>query len=142
MNSVLTPSRRRSDRLVGAATLLIGFAALAALFAVARLGVGETISYRRLTVENPSPYTVNVEVTGAARDGWLKLGSFRREGRRTVEELADQGHEWVFRFSYGGVDAGELAVDRDQLAKNGWSVTVPPEVGERLQEAGLSESAR
>lgn len=142
MNSVLTPSRRRSAPLIGAATVLIGFAALGVLFAVTRLGVGETISYRRLTVENPSPYAISVDVTGAERDGWLNLGSVPREGRRTVQEVADQGQKWIFRFSYGGVDAGEVTVNRDQLAKNGWSVTVPPEVAERLREAGLSESAR
>ena len=108
---------------------------------MARLGVGEPTSFRRLTVHNPTPYMVIVDVTGAKRDGWLDVGSFPRERQRTVEELADQGRQWVFRFSYGGVDAGELVVTRDQLARDGWKITVPPGVGERLREAGLSESA-
>ncbi len=92
-------------------------------------------------MQNPAPYTINVEVTGAERDGWLDIGSFRRERNRTVEELADQGRQWVFRFSYGGVEGGELVLSRDQLARDGWKVSVPPEVTEQLRRAGLSESA-
>ncbi len=60
---------------------------------------------------------------------------------RSVEEVADQGREWVFRFSYGGVDAGELVITPGQLARDGWEITVPSAVAERLHEAGLPESA-
>jgi hypothetical protein len=58
-----------------------------------------------------------------------------------VEEVADQGREWVFRFSYGGVDAGELVLSRDRLARDGWNITVPSAVAERLRDAGVQESA-
>ena len=143
MNAVLTPPRPRSAQLASIAVVLIGLAVTVGVaFAVVRLGVGEPTTFRRLTVQNPTPYMVNVDLTGANRNGWLDVGSFRREGRRSVEELADQGRQWVFRFSYGGVDGGELAVSRDQLARDGWRVTVPTEVAERLRQAGLSESAR
>ncbi len=143
MNSVLTPPRRPSIRLAGAVIAVLGLAvALAALFPIARLAQSERPPSRRLTVENPTAYDVNIDVTGSDRDRWLEVGYFRREARRTVEELADQGPEWVFRFSYGGADAGELVVSREQLAKDGWKIAVPPEVGERLRAAGLSESAR
>ncbi len=142
MNAVLTPSRPRSARLVGVAVVLIGFVVeIAVAFPVARLAVGEPRTFRRLTVQNPTPYLLNVDVTGAERDGWLDVGSFRRERTRTVEELADQGRQWVFRFSYGGVEAGELTVSHDQLARDGWRITVPSAVGESLRQAGLAESA-
>ncbi len=142
MNAVLTPPRRRSAHLIRVAVILIGFAvATAVAFQVARLDVGPPSTLRRLTVENPTPYLINVDVTGAERDGWLDLGSFPRERSRTVEELADQGRQWVFRFSYGGVQAGELTVSRDQLAHDDWRITVPWAVGENLRQAGLSESA-
>jgi hypothetical protein len=143
VNGVLTPPRPRSAPLASVAVVLIGFAVTVAVaLPVARLGAGEPTSFRRLTVHNPTPYIVNVEVTGASRNGWLDVGSFARERRRTVEELADQGRQWVFRFSYGGVEAGELVVSRDQLAHDGWRVTLPAEVTERLRDAGFSESAR
>lgn len=141
MNAVLTPSRPQSVRPVNVAVVLIGFVVeIAVAFAVARLAVGEPSTFRRLTVQNPTPYLINVDVTGAERDGWLDVGSFGRERTRTVEELADQGRQWVFRFSHGGVDAGELTVSRDDLAGDGWRMTVPPAVGDSLRQAGLSES--
>ena len=143
MNAVLTPPGPRSAQLASVAIVLIGFAVTVGVaFPVAGLGVGAPSSFRQLTVHNPTPYMVNVDVTGAKREGWLDLGSFRRESQRTVEEVADQGRQWVFRFSSGGVEAGELVVSRDQLAHDGWTVTVPAEVTERLRDAGLSESAR
>ena len=75
------------------------------------------------------------------REGWFDLGSV---GRRTrmVEEVVDQGDEWVFRFAYGGVQAGEIVMPRAELAKEGSKITVPPAVPDRLREAGVSESAR
>ncbi len=143
MNAVLTPPRPRSAQLASVAVVLIGFAVMAGVsFPMARLAVGEPTSFRRLTVHNPTAYLINVDVTGGERDGWLDVGAFPRERNRTVEELADQGGLWVFRFSYGGVEGGELVVRRDQLVRDGWKVTVPTEVSERLRAAGLSGSAR
>ncbi len=143
VKAVLTPSRPRSIRPVNVAVVLIGFVVeIAVAFAVIRMTVNEPTTLRRLTVQNPTPYLINVEVSGAERDGWLDVGSFRRERTRTVEELADQGDQWVFRFSYGGAEAGEVTVSGDQLARDGWSMTVPSAVGENLRQGGLSESAR
>jgi hypothetical protein len=143
VNAVLTPPRRRSTRLARVAVILIGVAVTVGVAsAVARFGGDDPTPLRRLTVHNPTPYIVNVEVTGGERNGWLDVGSFPREGLRTVEELADQGRQWVFRFSYAGVDAGELVVSRDELATDGWRITVPADVGERLRDAGLPESGR
>jgi hypothetical protein len=142
VNSVLTPPRPPSARLAGAAIVLVVLIVTAGvLFVLARLDVGESTTYRRLTVDNPSPYNVNIQVAGTKRQGWLDLGSFPRQARRTVEEVVDQGRDWVFRFSYGGVDAGELVISRDQLARDGWVTIVPSAVTERLHEAGLQESA-
>ena len=142
MNSVLTPPRRGSAQLAGVAVIVIGFAlVLGGVLVAARLTNDEPALVRRLTVENPTPYFVNVEVSGAERDSWIELGSFGRERSRTVEELVDQGRQWVFRFSYAGVEGGELVVSRDRLVGDGWRITVPPEVTERLRAAGLAESA-
>lgn len=140
MNAVLTLPRPAPSANV--AVVLIGLVvAITVAFPVARLSTGEPRTFRRLTLQNPTPYLVNVDVSRRGRDGWLDVGSFRRERTRTVEELADQGPQWVFRFSYGGVEAGDLTVSRDQLAREGWRISVPSSVGERLRHAGLAESA-
>ncbi len=143
MNPVLTHPRSQSSRLRRVGELLM-LAALAAgvVFALVALGRHDTATRRNLTVENPSPYIVNVDVTSAERDGWLHVGIVRRESRQTFEGLADPGDQWAFRFSYGGVAVGELSISRDQLAREGWKITVPAEAAERLRDAGVSESAR
>lgn len=143
MNPVLTQPKSQPPRLARVGELLIVLAIGAGVvFALSRLGLGATPSYRSVTVENPSPYIINIEVTSAKRDGWFDVGSVRRENRRTFEQTPDPGDQWVFRFSYGGVDAGELTVSRDQLAQDGWRIVVPAEAAERLRAAGLSESVR
>ena len=142
MKPVLTPPRPPSARLGGAAIALVVVAVIVGvLFALAGIDVDESTTYRRLAVDNPSPYNVNIRVAGAERDGWVDLGSFPREARRTVEEVADQGPQWVLHFSYGGVDAGELVISGERLADERWRVTVPAGVAERLREAGLPRSA-
>ncbi len=142
MNPVLTPPRPRSPRPASVAVVLVGVAVtVAAVLVAARLTTDESTLVRRLTVENPTPYLLNVEVSGADRGSWVDLGSFGKQSSRTVEEVVDQGRQWVFRFSYGGVEGGELVVGRDQLVRDGWRITVPAEVTERLRAAGLPESA-
>lgn len=143
MNSVMTPRRPQSASAASVTLVVAGLLiALGVAVPVARLGAGEPRQFRRLTVQNPTPYIVNVEVARVGEDTWLDVGSFRRDTRRPVDEVADQGARWVFRFSYGGVEAGELAVSRAQMARDRWTVTVPTEVADRLRVAGMPESAR
>lgn len=96
----------------------------------------------KLTVVNPGAYQVHVEVSGSGKDGWLDLGAVERESTKTLEELIDQGHTWLFRFSYGGVPAGETVVVRSALKRDGWRITVPAEVTERLRQTGMAPSAQ
>ncbi len=109
----------------------------------AQLGSSLSAPHRvaRLRISNPNPYQVNVEVSGAAGGGWVDLGSIGREQTKTLEEISDQGPQWVFRFSYGGVDAGRLEVPRSELVREGWSLSLPGEIAERLGAAGLVPSA-
>jgi hypothetical protein len=143
VNPVLTNTRSKPSRMARVGGLMIVLTIGAALiFVLNQLMLDGTPSSRSVTVENPSPYIINVEVTGAERGGWFDVGSVRRENRQTFEQTPDLGDQWVFRFSYGGVDAGGLTVSRAQLAQDGWMITVPAEAAERLREAGLSESVR
>jgi hypothetical protein len=54
--------------------------------------------------------------------------------------VIDQGEQWVFRFTYGGVDGGELVVPRTELEASGWKVTVPQQFAERMRAAGVGPS--
>jgi hypothetical protein len=95
-----------------------------------------------IEIVNPTVFQVEVDVRSArARDttgdGWMALGGIRRESRRTLDEILDQGERWTFRFSYGGVVAGEVTLGRAQIE----TVTIPGEVAARLAEAGFAPSA-
>ena len=124
----------------------LGQMALVAVGAILLLVLGVRLSGDRpsfvseLTVVNPTVYKLNLELEGDGQ-GRLELGTIRREQSWTFQEVIDQGSTWVFGFSYGGVPGGELAVTRAQLEADGWRITVPTHVGERLRLAGLRPSA-
>ena len=105
------------------------------------LSASRTPSYvDEVTVVNPHQWDVGVEVTGAQRDGWLGMGTVDRTASHGFAQVIDQGKHWVFRFSYAGVDGGELVVPRSELEASGWKVTVPEHFAERMRAAGVGAS--
>jgi hypothetical protein len=132
------PHLRRSGRVFG---LVAAVALAAALVAAVASSVQAPADVPALTVDNPTVYQLNVEVSPDGTGGWLDLGAVGRERAKTIEQIADQGQRWVFRFSYGGVDAGRVVLSRPELVTARWTVIVPAEAGERLRAAGLQPSA-
>jgi hypothetical protein len=96
---------------------------------------------REITLENPTVYQLEVEVSDG-RSGWLGLGAVAREGTQTFLDVIDQGDTWIFRFAYVGVQGGELRLSREELARSRWRVRVPEAVQARLAAAGLEPSAQ
>jgi hypothetical protein len=123
-----------------AAGLSLAIALLVGLRLAPALEVGPFIP--RLTVDNPTPFAVNLQVAGPPGQGSSDVGTVGRETQDVVEQVLDAGDRWVFRFSYGGVDAGEVELSRAVLRAAGWRLSVPPEVAGRLAAAGLTPSAR
>ncbi len=121
--------------------LVVALALAAAIVSAAARTVRAPADVAALTIDNPTVYQVNVEVSPSGQGGWLDLGAVGRERSKTVEQIADQGERWVFRFSYAGVDAGRVALSRAELAGARWTVHVPAAAGDRLRAAGLSPSA-
>ncbi len=141
MSPVLT--RPRSSQSLPAVAAVVAWTTLvlSPLLLVSGLTAGEPSFVPEVTVDNPLVYKVNVDVKPADGDGWSSLGTVRRETSKTVEQVVDQGPTWTFRFTYGGEPGGEMTVSRSELRTGGWRVTVPPEVGDRLRQAGLRPSA-
>lgn len=138
-----TLTRPRPDQRNVGGQLLVG-AGVAAIMLVGALllpGLSGPPSVDRLTITNTSRYAVQVDLSDDDRDSWLNLGALGREATRQPREVLDPGSVWVFRFTYGGRDAGELEVRRSELRDAGWKVTVPPEVGDRLSREGFPPSA-
>jgi len=131
-----TPLRSPSPAL----GLFLGAAVLAVLILAPALAPATFVP--RLRIDNPTPFDVNIDLATGDGAGWFQLGTVARETEGVLEEIADPGPAWVFRFSYAGVDAGEVQVSRAALREAGWQLAVPAEVVEKLTAAGLVETAR
>ena len=137
-DTLLPPARPRPRHVLAG---VLAAALVAAVAVVAAAALRDPANVVHLSIQNGTDYQVNVEVKGAGDNAWLDLGDVGRGRTTTLEQIADQGAQWVFRFSYGGVDAGELTVSRADLARARWTLVVPPTVGTRLHDAGLRPSA-
>lgn len=111
---------------------------LLALVAASCSGPPPTVD--RITIANPTDYDLDVEVTGSGQEGRLPIAIVDARSEDTVQEVIDQGENWIFRFRHTGDVVGELRFTRAELERNGWRVVVPEEVGERLQQLGRPTS--
>ncbi len=142
MNPTVAGLPRPQVRSVSQALLaVVAVAVLAAGVLAASEAMGLPTFVPRLSVINPTPYDVEIDVTGRGGGSWLNLGGVPRESTKPLYELIDQGDQWLFRFHYAGVDAGEMSVRRDDLRAGDWRVTIPAAVGDRLRAGGVSPSA-
>ena len=134
-----TPATRRRVSFAGGAVL----ASLVVLTAMIGVTHFTALPPRvdRLTMVNPHPYQLNVGVSDARGESQLLVGVVRRNRTAAYEEVIDQGPTWRFRFSYAGVEAGDLVVTRATLQQDRWRVTVPDLVAQRLEDEGLEPSA-
>jgi hypothetical protein len=138
MNQLLTEPAPANVRRVGPFARKLGVV----LAAAAMLAVGLWITrgpdfVDRVSVANTSGYDLDVDVTGAERDGWLPISVATGGSTTTTKEVVDQRGTWIFRFAYVGKAAGELSVSRADLAKRGWRIVVPADVSARLSAAGI-----
>jgi hypothetical protein len=95
---------------------------------------------KTLTIQNPTDYRIEVEVSGGGIDTWTPLTSVAKQSSAAIDQVVDQGKTWHFRFSSTGHVGGELAMTRAQLAAANWHVIVPADVSARLAAAGASKS--
>jgi hypothetical protein len=96
----------------------------------------------RVSVENPSALDINVSVRSTPDGPRLLLATV--PGGRAVnnQDVLDQGDEWIFAFSSGGVDGGTLRVTRAKLAGDDWRVTIPDDVVARLRSRSYTPVGR
>jgi hypothetical protein len=125
--------RRRSDLPLVAVVAVIAVAIL--VFVTSQLHEPDRLE--RLTLVNPTDYGVNVAVAPSAGAGVFELGWVWEHAERDIPDAPDVGDTWIIRFSYAGIDAGEIETTREVLAGDGWRLTIPPSVAERLAAAGV-----
>jgi hypothetical protein len=139
MSPVLTRPRPRSRPALLSREMLVlvlaGAIAVAAFVGIQAVLRGPEL-VDRVHVVNETPYLVDVEVTGSTRDGWLKLGPVSPGETHNFGNVVDQGDEWILHVTTRPHDGGEFSVTKAELERELWRVTIPPEVGERLETSG------
>jgi hypothetical protein len=96
----------------------------------------------RVTVENPSQLDVNVSVRSSNDASRLLLATVPPTTSERNLDVLDQGDEWIFSFSSGGVDGGSVRVSRAKLSADDWRVVVPDSVIRRLQSGNFVPAYR
>jgi hypothetical protein len=131
-----SPARAKPGR-----ALLPGLIALLAVYVLLAQTLRIPAVVPRLTVVNPHDWWATVDVTDGGRHGWVRLLGVDRNDSRELREVFDQGERWVFRFSYGYIDGGEMSLTREQLAAANWTVTIPDAFADRMRAAAVPPSA-
>ena len=144
MGSVISPPRSPSVRVSRQAVAIVVAAVLAAatLFVVAQRLARSPSTVAHVTIVNPTPYDLEVEVTGAGRAHGLTLGSVGRDQTKVIDDVLDQGSQWIFHFRKGHDDAGAVTMPKAQLARDHWQLTVPASVAAQLAAAGAQPSPK
>jgi hypothetical protein len=96
----------------------------------------------QVTVDNPSSLEVSVDVRPSITGARLAVAAVPPDSQATTRDVLDQGDDWIFSFSSGGIEGGDLHVTRTQLAADGWRVVVPARVIDRLQSGSFVPADR
>jgi hypothetical protein len=141
VTSLTTRSRQARTRLYDPALVaqlaVVALAIGTLLFAV---GVLALPARSDVTVVNGSDYDLDVVVHGPHDDTAVVFGRVDRGRTRTQPHLLDPGDEWVFEFSHGATDLGELRLTQDQLDDLDHQVDIPVEITRRARAEGLTPS--
>jgi len=93
-----------------------------------------------VTITNPSPYVMEVDVTATNADEWTQIATIPPKGTSGSEQVVDQGKSWTFRARSAGVDGGEFTLSRSDLERADWKVTIPPAVTAKLRAQNVPEA--
>lgn len=136
MNQVQThPAPSNVDRTSAALRVVVVGVLIAAVLALALRIVDGPRFVDRLTIANASSSPLDVDVASAASGGWTPEGVAIERSATTFKEVIDQGDMWWIRFSSGDRSV-TTRVSREQLARDGWQITVPKSVSETLATEG------
>jgi hypothetical protein len=118
------PVRRPTDRgfiLRVVAIAVVGIALVLGLTALMR---GPSF-VSRLTIDNPTSLPIEVTVSNPDSAGRLDIGSVPPESSGTFDDVVDMGARWEIRLVANGRAEVRTTVTRAELARDGWTFTVP-----------------
>jgi hypothetical protein len=120
-----------------AAVVVGGVVALALIFGGAQALEGPTV-INRVSIDNQTPYPVEVAVAGGDGGSVLTLGPVSSGGRHAFASVVDQGDRWVVHVTSARSDGGAFAVRRAELERTNWVITIPDTVSSTLAANGAS----
>jgi hypothetical protein len=95
-----------------------------------------------LTIDNPTPYDVKVDVSGDNGSSWTVLTTARQNCAATVESPVDRGDRWLFRMRAQGLVASEIAVGRSDIERLNWRTAVPADLAQQWEASGVPHPPR
>jgi hypothetical protein len=104
------------------------------------IGCASAAYVPRIEIENPTEYDLSVEVRGKEGGPSLPLGIAKRGRESVMEQVIDQGEDWILTFSYLGDEVGAATFKRSVLERAQWRVVIPEEIGHRLREERVPPS--
>ena len=141
MSPVLTPAPpQAAPTRLGrntAAVVVGGIVALVLIFAGSQALEGPGV-IERVTVDNPTPYQVEVAVAGSEGGSRLALGPVAAGERHAFASVVDQGDRWIVHVTSARSDGGQFVLRRADLQRGKWVITIPEEVASRLAANGAS----
>jgi hypothetical protein len=131
MSTVQTAPPRPSARTRPVAEVAM-LALVAALFVLLFWLVRPPPRVDHVDIVNRSTSELEVSVAPAGGGGELGLAEALPRTTTRVEDVIDQGDDWVFRISTARCPPIDVPVSRAQLAADGWRFAVPDRVTEAL----------
>src|SRR5438552_12182756 len=120
MSPVLTPApTQEAPTRLGrnvAAVVVGGLVALVLIFAGSQALEGPGV-IERVTVDNPTPYQVEVAVAGSEGGSRLALGPVAAGERHAFASGGDQGDRWVVHVTSARSDGGQVGLRRADLRR-------------------------
>lgn len=96
----------------------------------------------RLTIDNPTRLPIEVTVSTPESPGRLGIGSVAPESRGTFDDVVDMGDTWEIRLVANGRAEVRTTVTRAELARDGWTFTVPDQLRSELVRRGAIPGLR
>lgn len=116
---------------------VLAIIALAALFVPLSRALQPPEFLERITIENDTEYDLSVKLRDSLDGPVLGLGVTTAGSTKEVQSVLDPGDTFVFDFSYGGVAAESIIIDRSTLEESGWRIAIPAATAAPLRDAGI-----
>jgi hypothetical protein len=136
MNARLDNPLTQADPLLrGVLITSLAIAAIGMLLLV-RATFGGGVDHVTVRVDNQAALVLQLDTIDAS-GATVGLGIAAPKTRTTFQETPDIGPNWTFVATYAGRQVHRVAMTKNELAAQGWTVSIPATATTELEEAGF-----